>query len=83
MPRANRHFLSAHVWHLTHRCDHKAFLLNFARDRRRYQRWVFEAKKRFGLSALDHIVTSLSRYEQKMQNRPERGKDVERLAQFV
>jgi hypothetical protein len=29
------------------------------------------------------MVTSLSRYEQKMQNRPERGKDVERLAQFV
>jgi hypothetical protein len=24
------------------------FLLKFARDRRRYLRWVFEAKKRFG-----------------------------------
>jgi hypothetical protein len=26
-------------------------------DRRRYLRWVFEAKKRFGLSVLDYIVT--------------------------
>ncbi|HXK27933.1 MAG TPA: hypothetical protein VJ646_06740 [Candidatus Binatia bacterium] len=57
--------------------------LKFARDRRRYLHWVFEATKRFGLSVLDHMVTSLSRYEQKMQNRPEFDKDVERFAQLV
>jgi hypothetical protein len=28
------------------------------RRRRRYLHWVFEAKKRFGLSALDYVVTS-------------------------
>jgi hypothetical protein len=28
------------------------------RDRRRYLRWVFEAKKRFGLLVLDYMVTS-------------------------
>ncbi len=28
------------------------------RDRRRYLRWVFEAKKRYGLSVLDYVVTS-------------------------
>jgi len=58
MPRANRHFLPSHVWHITHRCHEKNFLLKFARDRRRYLRWVFEAKKRFGLSVLDYMVTS-------------------------
>ena len=58
MPRANRYFLPGYVWHLTHRCHHKAFLLKFARDRRRYLRWVFEAKKRFGLSVLNYMVTS-------------------------
>jgi putative transposase len=58
MPRANRHFLPGHVWHLTHRCHHKTFLLKFARDRGRYLRWVFEAKKRFGLSVLNYMVTS-------------------------
>jgi hypothetical protein len=36
MPRANRHFLPGQLWHLTHRCHEKAFLLKFARDRRRY-----------------------------------------------
>ncbi len=33
MPRANRHFVSGHVWHITHRCHKKEFLLKFARDR--------------------------------------------------
>jgi hypothetical protein len=59
MPRANRHFLPGHVWRITHRCSSEgAFLLEFARDPRRYLRWLFEAKKRFGLSMLDHVATS-------------------------
>ena len=58
MPRANRHFLSGYVWHLTHRCHQKQFLLKFPRDRRRYLHWAFEAKKRFGLSVLNYMVTS-------------------------
>ncbi len=57
MPRANRHFLPGYVWHITHRCHRKNFLLKFARDRHSYLRWVFEAKKRFGLSVLNYIVT--------------------------
>ncbi len=58
MPRAHRHFLPGQVWHLTHRCHEKTFLLKFARDRQRYLRWLFEAKKRFGLCVLDYMVTS-------------------------
>jgi putative transposase len=57
MPRANRHFLPGYVWHITHRCHRKSFLLKFARDRRAYLHWVVEAKKRFGLSVLDYTVT--------------------------
>ena len=58
MPRANRHFLPGHVWHITHRCHQRKFLLKFARDRRRYLHWLFEAKKRFGLSVLNYMITS-------------------------
>jgi putative transposase len=58
MPRANRHFLPGYVWHITHRCHQRKFLLKFARDRRRYLHWLFEAKKRFGLCVLDYMVTS-------------------------
>ena len=43
MPRANRHFLPGYVWHITHRCHRKSFLLKFARDRRAYLHWVLEA----------------------------------------
>jgi len=58
MPRANRYFIPGHVWHITHRCHRSEFLLKFARDRKRWRYWLFEAKKRFGLSVLNYIVTS-------------------------
>jgi putative transposase len=58
MPRTNRHCLPGYVWYLTHHCHHKAFLLKFARDWSRYLRWLFEAKKRFGLPVLNYMVTS-------------------------
>ena len=58
MPRANRHFLPSYVWHITHRCHKREFLLKFARDRRRWRHWLFEARKRFGLRVLNYIVTS-------------------------
>ena len=57
MPRANRHFLPGYLWHITHRCHQRKFLLKFARDRRRYLHWLFEAKKRFGLCVLDYMIT--------------------------
>jgi len=58
MPRANRYFLPHYIWHITHRCHQRKFLFRFARDRRRYLHWLFEARKRFGLCVLDYIVTS-------------------------
>ena len=58
MPRANRHYIPGCVWHITHRCHKKEFLLKFARDRRRWLKWLFEAKKRYGLSILNYMATS-------------------------
>lgn len=58
MPRASRHYLPGYVWHITHRCHKKEFLLKFARDRHRWFQWLFEAKKRYGLSVLNYMVTS-------------------------
>ncbi len=57
MPRANRYFLAGYIWHITHRCHQRAFLLKFARDRRRWIHWLFEARKRFGLRILNYIAT--------------------------
>ncbi len=58
MPRANRFHLPGYVWHLTHRCHDRRFLLRFARDRRAWIGWLFEARRRFGLCVLDYQVTS-------------------------
>ncbi len=55
---AGRHFLPGHVWHITHRCHKKEFLLKFARDRRRWLQWLFEAKKSYGIRILNYMVTS-------------------------
>jgi putative transposase len=58
MPRANRYFVPGYVWHITHRCHKQEFLLKFAKDRRTWVHWLFEARKRFGLCVLNYIVTS-------------------------
>ena len=58
MPRANRFLLPGHVWHITHRCHQREFLLKFGRDRQRWRYWLFEARKRFGLSVFNYVVTS-------------------------
>lgn len=58
MPRANRFHLPGAVWHITHRCHDRSFLLKFERDRRRWRYWLFRARERYGLSVLNYIATS-------------------------
>jgi putative transposase len=59
MARAKRHYLPGHVWHITHRCHKREFLLRFPRDRRRWIEWLYQAKKKYhGLSVLNYMVTS-------------------------
>lgn len=57
MARANRHFLPGLIWHITHRCHKKEFLLKFRKDRHEWLKWLYEAKKRFDLCILDYMVT--------------------------
>ena len=58
MDRAKRHYIPGQVWHLTHRCHKREFLLKFGKDKQRYLRWLFEAKRRYGLSILNYAMTS-------------------------
>lgn len=58
MARAKRHYLPGYVWHITHRCHKREFLLKFSKDRNRWLQWLFQAKKRYGLSILNYMVTS-------------------------
>jgi putative transposase len=58
MARAKRHHIPGHIWHITHRCHKREFLLKFSKDRRRYLQWLYQARKRYGLTLLDYMVTS-------------------------
>jgi putative transposase len=58
MPRAHRTHVDGYLWHLTHRCHGRRFLLRFARDRRAWRHWLFEACQRYGLCVLDYTATS-------------------------
>ena len=57
MARANRHYLFEQIWHLTHGCHRRQFLLKFARDRQAWIEWLlFEARKRFGLCVGPEVI---------------------------
>jgi REP element-mobilizing transposase RayT len=58
MARAVRHYIPGYVWHITHRCHKREFLLKFQKDRNTWLKWLFQAKKRYGLKVLNYTVTS-------------------------
>ena len=58
MARAKRHYIPGQIWHITHRCHKREFLLKFSKDRRRWLQWLFEAKRRYALTVLNYTVTS-------------------------
>lgn len=58
MPRAHHHFIPGQIWHITHRCHERDFLLKLAKDRRGWAKWLREAKLRYELLVINCIVTS-------------------------
>ena len=58
MPRANRHVLPGLIYHLTHRCHNRQFLLRFARDRDGYRRRLREALGDGEVSLLTYNLTN-------------------------
>jgi putative transposase len=58
MARAKRHYIPGQIWHITHRCHKRDFLLNLVKDRRIFGQWLFEAERRYGLTILNYTVTS-------------------------
>ncbi len=58
MARAKRHYIPGQIWHITHRCHKREFLLKFAKDRQCLLQWLYQARKRYGLTILNYAVTS-------------------------
>src|SRR5262245_5155500 len=57
MPRANRYVVPGNIYHLTHRCHDRKFLLKFARDRDGYRRRLREAVQEQNLPLLTYTIT--------------------------
>lgn len=58
MPRANRYILPGHIYHVTHRCHDREFLLKFARDRDAYRRRLLDGIRKHRVKLLNYSITS-------------------------
>lgn len=47
---------AGHVWLITHRCRDRIPMLDANRDRLLWRRWLFEARRGFGLQVLNYIA---------------------------
>jgi putative transposase len=81
MAQANRHFIPGQIWHLTHRCHKREFLLKFSKDRNRWIELLFKAQKQYQLSVLNYIVTS--NHIHLLVSAPTRTDAIPRTIQFV
>ena len=43
MARTHLHYIPGHIWHITHRCHKREFLLKYVKDRHRWLQWLFKA----------------------------------------
>ena len=56
MPRTNRHFIPGYIWHITHRCHDRQFLLQHEKDRISWIGWIRNAqKKKYDLCVLNYM----------------------------
>jgi putative transposase len=58
MPRSNRYILPGYIYHLTHRCHDRKFLLKCRLDRVEYCARLRDAVRKHRISLLDYCVTS-------------------------
>src|SRR3974390_140837 len=58
MPRPNRYVVPGCIYHLTHRCHDRKFLLRFAKDRNGYRRRLRQAVLSTQICLLSYIITS-------------------------
>jgi putative transposase len=57
MPRSNRYLVAGYIYHLTHRCHNREFLLKRVRERDVYRKWLREGVRRFNVSLYAYSVT--------------------------
>jgi len=58
MSRAHRYFTEGRIFHITHRCHDRSFLMKFAKDRDVYREMLRERLATFGVPLLGYCLTS-------------------------
>ncbi len=58
MPRKNRYFTQGQLWHVTHRCHNRDFLLKFAKDRAAYRNLLRKKLCQFEVDTYGYCLTS-------------------------
>jgi len=58
MARFSRLGLEGGIYHVTHRCHNRSFLLKFAKDRSAYNAKLREGLDLFKIALLDYCITS-------------------------
>jgi len=51
-----RYFVPGRFWVITHHCDANQTLFKDPVDRRRWVYWLFQARRRYGVSVLNYVV---------------------------
>lgn len=57
MPRASRYLIEGYVYHLTHRCHDRRFLLKFKQERELYREWLRIGAQRYNVSIYAYCIT--------------------------
>jgi len=58
MPRSNRYILPGYIYHVTHRCHDRRFLLKFGVDRTEYRERLRLALQEYRISLFSYCITS-------------------------
>lgn len=81
MPRPIRFFIPGTVWHITHRCHNRKFLLDHAIHRNLWMKWLNEASNRYEVPILNFTVTS--NHIHVLALAPKETKSIPRLMQLI
>jgi len=73
MPRAKRFYLPGHLYHITHRCHNRRFLLKTPYEKHRWKYWLTRSIGKYGLKILTYCATDNHIH---LVVHPEDGRDV-------
>lgn len=57
MPRAKHFYLPGYIYHITHRCHNRDYLLKFNYEKKRYLYWLQQCIEKYSLKIISYCIT--------------------------